>query len=162
MFDEPAGAGRYAKALGARLRRAPGREAAAGAVFLAVVLLLTADAALTSTGTGLPGAGPFAFALAAVAAGGTVVALRACAAPAQAESARFGWRRAVREAAGRAHRDLPGSGLVLLALATAAVCGWMLPPLLPLLPGPLALALVAVELRFRRRSDDVDRRRPAT
>ncbi|MER7400751.1 hypothetical protein ABT381_35140, partial [Streptomyces sp. NPDC000151] len=58
-----------------------------------------------------------------------------------------GWRAAVREGAARTVRDLPGSLLVLLALATAAVCAWTVPPLLFLLPGPLAVALTAVEAR---------------
>ncbi|MEU9573459.1 hypothetical protein AB0D62_27025 [Streptomyces massasporeus] len=43
--------------------------------------------------------------------------------------------------------DVGGSGLVLLAVATAALCAWMLPPLTFLAPGPLALALTAVDVR---------------
>jgi hypothetical protein len=46
-------------------------------------------------------------------------------------------------------RDVPGSALVLLAMCTAGVCVWALPPLLFLVPGPLAVALTAVELRLR-------------
>jgi hypothetical protein len=42
-----------------------------------------------------------------------------------------------------------GSGLVLLAVAAAALCAWMLLPLAFLAPGPLALALTAVDVRLR-------------
>ncbi|NLU71295.1 hypothetical protein HCC61_01025 [Streptomyces sp. HNM0575] len=61
-----------------------------------------------------------------------------------------GWAPAVRAGARRTFADLPGSGLVVLALCTAGVAAWSLPPVLFLLPGPLALALTAVELRGER------------
>ncbi|MEU8349783.1 hypothetical protein [Streptomyces sp. NPDC048845] len=230
LYDEPVTAGRFLAVFGARLRDAPGRELAAGAVCAGAALLVLADLLLAAAG--LPGAPLFAGVLALLAGCGAVVALRACALPGEARrppgarpspgtagressgtageasgtaareapgtgvpgagtpspgipgagtsggrdaggrrtgyrdgdgrdtggpdpgtggpdprSVRRGWRRAVRSAAVRSAADLPGSGLVLLALATAAVCGWMLPPLLFLVPGPLALALTAVEAR---------------
>ena len=49
-------------------------------------------------------------------------------------------------------RDVGGSGLVLLALAAAALCAWMLLPLAFLAPGPLALALTAVDVRMAPRA----------
>ncbi|MEV6590632.1 hypothetical protein AB0N36_21790, partial [Streptomyces acidicola] len=52
-----------------------------------------------------------------------------------------------REAETEAVRDAGGSGLVLLALAAAVLCAWALPPLLFLVPGPLAMALTAVQVR---------------
>ncbi|MFI8998505.1 hypothetical protein [Streptomyces sp. NPDC053542] len=145
-YDEPCTAGRYFAALRARRWRA---DLAAGGVLLGLGALVAADAALAAAG--LPGAGPFALFLAAVGAVLAVTGLRACAQPAAAESlpdgAAGGWRAAVRASAARTVQDLPGSLLVLLALATAAVCAWTVPPLLFLLPGPLAVALTAVEAR---------------
>ncbi|MFE3035178.1 hypothetical protein ACFXKY_26455 [Streptomyces canus] len=44
----------------------------------------------------------------------------------------------------RCRTGLGGSALVLLAVATAALCGWMLVPLAFLVPGPLALTAVDV------------------
>lgn len=73
-----------------------------------------------------------------------VVGLRACARPESLTD----WPAAVREAARDAVRDLGGSALVLLAVATAALCAWMLVPLAFLVPGPLALALTAVHVRL--------------
>lgn len=145
---EPATAGRYVAALRSRLRHRS--DWVAGCVLAATVLVLAADAALA--GAGLPGARPFATVLGVTAALGAVIGLRACAryglpAGAGAAGQRGGWSLSVRAAATRTVRDLPGSGLVLLALSTAGVCAWMLPPLLFLVPGPLALALVGIELR---------------
>ncbi|MDF3149054.1 hypothetical protein PBV88_49725, partial [Streptomyces sp. T21Q-yed] len=57
------------------------------------------------------------------------------------------WPAAVRGAARDAVQDTGGSGLVLLAVVTAALCAWMLLPLAFLAPGPLALALTAVHVR---------------
>lgn len=138
LYDEPRTAGRYFTALRARLRRG---DLAAGGVLLALCALLAADAALASAG--LPGALPFACFLAATGATAGVAGLRACARPRSVRD----WRGALRESFARTARDLPGSGLVLLALMTAAVCAWTMPPLLFLVPGPLAAALTAVELR---------------
>ncbi|MGW5470882.1 ABC transporter substrate-binding protein [Streptomyces chartreusis] len=71
-----------------------------------------------------------------------VAGLRACARPESLTD----WRTALRRAARDCVRDLGGSGLVLLVVATAALCAWML-PLAFLAPGPLALALTAVDVR---------------
>lgn len=53
----------------------------------------------------------------------------------------------MRAAARDAVRDPGGCGLVLLAVATAALCAWMMVPLAFLTPGPMALALTAVDVR---------------
>lgn len=140
LYDEPCTAGRHVAALRARRWRG---DLAAGGLWLALAAVVAADAALA--GAGLPGAVPFAVFLAAAGAALTVVALRSCAQP----EAVHGWRAAVRAGAARTARDVPGSLLVLLALGTAAVCAWAMPPLLFLVPGPLAVALTAVELRAR-------------
>ncbi|WP_314175404.1 hypothetical protein [Streptomyces winkii] len=162
-YGEPCTARRYFARLRRRMAR-PG-EWGAGAVVLAFAGLVAADAGLA--GAGLPGAAPFAVALALMAAAAAVTGLRACALRssdvdtdaqgtgvartdgprAAAEHEPPGWRAAVRAGAVRTVRDLPGSGLVALALCTAAACAWALPLVLVLLPGPLALALTAVELR---------------
>ncbi|MFJ9584131.1 hypothetical protein [Streptomyces acidicola] len=136
--DRPATAGRYFALLGRRLRAG---DLAAGAVALAGVLLALADLALARAG--LPGAPAFALAAAAISAAAVVVGLRACGRPESVTD----WPAAVREAARDTVRDAGGSGLVLLALAAAALCAWALPPLLFLVPGPLAMALTAVHVR---------------
>nr|WP_257101491.1 hypothetical protein [Streptomyces sp. alain-838] len=114
---------------------------AAGAVLLAGLLLFAADLALA--GAGLPGARLFAGAAVVIGAGAVLVGLRACARPESLSD----WPAAVRAAAGDSVRDAGGSTLVLLAVATAALCAWMLVPLAFLAPGPLALALTAVDVR---------------
>jgi hypothetical protein len=134
----PVTAGRYLRALCRRLRAG---DLVAGAVVLAGVLLLAADLALA--GAGLPGAPAFAVTAAVIGACAAVVGLRACARPESPTD----WPAAVRAAAGTAVRDAGGSVLVLLALATAALCAWMLLPLAFLAPGPLAMAVTAVEVR---------------
>ncbi|UIR16211.1 hypothetical protein LXH13_03840 [Streptomyces spinosirectus] len=139
--DQPATAGRYFALLRRRLRVG---DLVAGLVALAGALLLAADLALA--GAGLPGAPVFAATAAAIGACATVIALRACARPESLTD----WPAALREAARDAARDLGGSALVLLAVATAAVCAWMLVPLAFLAPGPLALALTAVDIRSAR------------
>ncbi|MFE7167998.1 hypothetical protein [Streptomyces sp. NPDC057616] len=136
--DQPATTGRYFALLRQRLRRG---DLPAGALALAGALLLAADLALA--GAGLPGAPLFAAAAAAIGACATVTALRACARPASLTN----WRTALHEAAHDAARDLGGSALILLAVVTAALCAWMLVPLAFLTPGPLALALTAVDVR---------------
>lgn len=141
LYAEPCTAGRYFVVLRKRLARRG--EWAAGAAALAFFVLVAADAGLASAG--LPGAAPFALALAVVATVAAVVGLRASAQPSHEQFP--GWLPAVQAGAVRTVRDLPGSGLVLLAVLTAAVCAWALLPVILLLPGPLALALTAVELR---------------
>ncbi|MER5796328.1 hypothetical protein [Streptomyces sp. NPDC001980] len=135
---QPATAGRYFGVLRRRLRPA---DLLAGLVAVAGALLCAADLALARAG--LPGAVPFAVVAAAIGGGALVVGLRACARPESLTD----WRAAVREAARDAVRDPGGSALVLLAVATAVLCAWMLVPLAFLAPGPLALALTAVGLR---------------
>ncbi|MET9972778.1 hypothetical protein ABZZ80_44705 [Streptomyces sp. NPDC006356] len=135
---QPATAGRYFAVLRRRLRAG---DLAAGAVALLGALLFAADLALA--GAGLPGAPLFAVAAGAIGAAALVVGLGACARPESLTE----WRTALRESARDSARDLGGSGLVLLAVATAALCAWMLVPLAFLAPGPLALALTAVHIR---------------
>ncbi|MEU6761753.1 hypothetical protein ABZ916_04445 [Streptomyces sp. NPDC046853] len=136
--EQPATARRYLALLRERFR--PG-DLAAGAVALAGVLLFAADLALA--GAGLPGARVFAVTAAVIGTCAVVVGLRACARP----EALTDWRAAVRGAAGDAARDVGGSALVLLALAAAVLCAWMMLPLAFLVPGPLALALTAIDVR---------------
>ncbi|MDX3245717.1 MULTISPECIES: hypothetical protein [unclassified Streptomyces] len=136
--DRPATAGRYFSALRRRMRVG---DLTAGAAVLAGALLFAADLALA--GAGLPGAPLFAALAAAIGAVAGVVALRACARPESLTD----WPAALREAARDAVGDLGGSALVLLAVATAVLCAWMLVPLAFLAPGPLALALTAVDVR---------------
>ncbi|MFJ5730503.1 hypothetical protein [Streptomyces paradoxus] len=135
---QPVTAGRYFALLRRRSRLG---DLVAGAVALAGLLLLAADLALA--GAGLPGAPLFAVAAAVIGACAAVVGLRACGRPESLTD----WRAAVRGAGRDAVADVGGSGLVLLALATAALCAWMLLPLAFLAPGPLALALTAVDVR---------------
>ncbi|ANS63206.1 hypothetical protein SLINC_0982 [Streptomyces lincolnensis] len=135
---QPATAGRYFAVLRRRLR--PG-DLAAGAVALAGALLFVADLALARAG--LPGAPLFAVVAAAIGMAALVVGLRACARPESLTD----WPAAVRGAALDAVRDVGGSALVLLAVATAVLCAWMMVPLAFLAPGPLALALTAVHVR---------------
>ncbi|WP_031483930.1 hypothetical protein [Streptomyces bicolor] len=144
----PATAGRYFALLRRRLRVG---DLAAGALAVAGALLFAADLALA--GAGLPGAPLFAVTAAAIGVCVTVVGLRACA----RRDSLSDWRAAVREAARDSVRDVGGSGLVLLAVATAALCAWMLLPLAFLAPGPLALALAAVDVR----REDAEGRRAA-
>ncbi|MGW0476651.1 hypothetical protein [Streptomyces coeruleorubidus] len=136
--DRPVTAGRYVVLLRQRLRAG---DLLAGAVALAGLLLFAADLALA--GAGLPGAPLFAVTAAVIGACAAVVGLRTCARPESLTD----WRAAVRGAARDAVADVGGSGLVLLAVATAGLCAWMLLPLAFLAPGPLALALTAVDVR---------------
>ncbi|WP_217240809.1 hypothetical protein [Streptomyces sp. AC555_RSS877] len=136
---QPATAGRYFAVLRRRLRAG---DLAAGAVALAGALLFAADLALA--GAGLPGAPLFATLAAAIGACALVVGLRACARPESLTD----WPGALREAARNAVGDPGGSALVLLAVATAVLCAWMLLPLGFLTPGPLALALTTVDVRW--------------
>ncbi|KMS70838.1 hypothetical protein ACM01_29595 [Streptomyces viridochromogenes] len=135
---QPATAGRYFALLRRRLRAG---DLAAGVVALAGALLFAADLALA--GAGLPGAPVFAVVAAGIGAAALLVGLRACARPESLTD----WTAALRTAARDAVQDVGGSALVLLAVATAVLCGWMLPPLAFLAPGPLALALTAVHIR---------------
>ncbi|KOX04489.1 hypothetical protein ADK65_05075 [Streptomyces sp. NRRL B-1140] len=137
-LDQPVTAGRYFALLRRRLRAG---DLVAGAVALAGLLVFAADVALAAAG--LPGAPLFAVAAAVIGTGAVVVGLRACGRPESLTD----WRAAVRGAGRDAVTDAGGSGLVLLAVATAVLCAWMLLPLAFLAPGPLALALTAVDVR---------------
>ncbi|MFK4183971.1 hypothetical protein ACI2L4_08125 [Streptomyces sparsogenes] len=128
--------GGYVRALRARLRTG---DLAAGAAVVAGGALLLFNALVA--GAGLPGAAVFRPALLAAGALLAVVLLRACARPESATS----WREAVRAAAYETVRAPRGDAVLLLAVATAAVCAWAYPPLALLVPGPLALAARAVE-----------------
>ncbi|MFD8367621.1 hypothetical protein [Streptomyces hygroscopicus] len=134
--DAPATAGGYVRALRSRLR--PG-DLLAGAGLLAGGALLLFNA--LAAGAGLPGAAVFRPALYAVAGLLAVVLLRACARPESATS----WRAALRPAAYEAVSRPRASAVLLLAVATAAVCAWAYPPLAFLVPGPLAIAARATE-----------------
>ncbi|MGW0710136.1 hypothetical protein ACWD4G_29980 [Streptomyces sp. NPDC002643] len=134
----PATAGHFFTAFKRRLRMG---DVAAGLVVCAAVVLVLVDLALVDAG--LPGGPAFALLVGAIALAAAVVGLRACARP----ESMADWPGAIRGAAGVAVRDPGGSGLVVLALATAALCAWMLLPLVVLVPGLLALALTAVDVR---------------
>lgn len=136
--NRPATAGRFLAALRRRLR--PG-DLAAGLVALAGLVLVLADLALA--GAGLPGGPAFALLAAAIVTGTAVIGLRACGRPDSVDD----WPAAVRGAARDAVHDPGGSGLVVLAVAAAALSAWMLLPLAFLVPGLLALALTAVDVR---------------
>lgn len=137
--DRPATAGRYVRLLRQRLR--PG-DLIAGLAAVTGVLLVLADLALARTG--LPGGPAFTAVAAAIGAYAAVTGLRACGSPESLTD----WPAAVRAAWDTA-RDPGGSALVLLALATAALCAWTLLPLAFLAPGPLAMALTAIDVRTR-------------
>ncbi|KPI21073.1 hypothetical protein OK074_7446 [Actinobacteria bacterium OK074] len=140
--DRPATAGRYLAVLRGRLRAG---DLAAGALALGGALLVLADLALA--GAGLPGAPGFAVLAAVIGAGAAVLGLRACGRPESLTD----WRAALRRAAADAVRDRGGSALVLLAAVTAVLCAWMMLPLAFLAPGPLAMALSAVDVRHGNR-----------
>ncbi|MFD4874149.1 hypothetical protein ACFWOB_12330 [Streptomyces sp. NPDC058420] len=83
------------------------------------------------------------WALTVVAAAGLVVALRAAVDP---EVAR-GWVPALNRALTRSVTDPAGCALIATAVGLCVAFLWMLPLLALLLPGPLAFAVTAVELR---------------
>lgn len=114
----------------------------AGVTVFGAVTLVVLDLALA--GAGLPGARPVSWALIAVAGAGLVAALRAAADP---EVAR-GWRPALSRAAARSVTDPRGCALIVTAVGLCVAFVWMLPLLALLLPGPLAFAITAVELRI--------------
>ncbi|MGW0842881.1 hypothetical protein ACWD26_22560 [Streptomyces sp. NPDC002787] len=136
--DRPATARRFLAELRRRLR--PG-DLAAGLVALAGLVLVLADLALA--GAGLPGGAAFALVAAVIGTCAAVTGLRACGRPESVED----WPAALRGAARDTVRDPGGSGLVVLAVATAALSAWMLLPLAFLVPGLLAMALTAVDVR---------------
>jgi len=136
--DQPVTAGRYMTVFRERLRLG---DLVAGVVASAGVLVVLADLALVRAG--LPGAPLFAGVALVISTSALVVGLRSCGRPESLTD----WPAAVRGAARDAVADRGGSGLVLLALAAAGLCAWMLVPLAFLVPGPLALALTAIDVR---------------
>ncbi|MCC9705319.1 hypothetical protein E4N62_08640 [Streptomyces sp. MNU76] len=136
--DRPVTAARFLGALRRRLRLG---DLAAGFLALAGLALALVDLALA--GAGLPGGRTFALLAAALGTGAAVIGLRACARSESVDD----WPGAVRGAARDAVRDPGGSALVVLAVATAVASAWMLLPLVFLVPGLLALALTAVDVR---------------
>lgn len=109
---------------------------------LSLLLLLWFNTAVADTGM-LPGGTGVVVLSLAVAAMLAIVLLRAAGGWHRGAS----WRDVIREAGRRAGDDLTGSGLLLVAMALCGVIVWMLAPLSVLVPGLLALAVVAVEHR---------------
>ena len=145
--DRPVSMGEYVAEFRAHGLR---RVLLAGVTVLAAVTLVVLDLALARAG--LPGARPMSWALIAVAVAGLVVALRAAADP---EAAR-GWRPALNRAATRSAADPVGCALIVAAVGLCVAFLWMLPLLALLLPGPLAFAVTAVDLRGESAHDDTD------
>lgn len=111
---------------------------AAGLLPPLLVLIVLIDAALVRSA--LPGAAVVAPALALTVLGAAVVALRATALDAP-------HRLSLRESLARSLGDPRGSVLLAAAVVLAALLAWAVPLLVPLLPGPLAFAAAAVEIR---------------
>lgn len=113
-----------------------------GLVLPVALVLLSFNVWLAGTGAA-PG-GPIVGAVsAAVGVGAVVVALRTAGIW---EPGRGGWP-CVRSAVRRARRDLAGSALLLSAAVMCGVLVWMLIPLLLIVGGLLAFAVLAVEHR---------------
>ncbi|MEU6439761.1 hypothetical protein [Streptomyces sp. NPDC047046] len=118
-----------------RARLVP-RSLLLGLLLPAFAVAVRADLALA--GGDLPGRALVGPALVVLALGAGVLLLRASAAPGSA-TARTAWQRTA--------ADPHGSLLLVAALVLAALIAWSMPLLLPLLPGPLAFAATAVDLR---------------
>ncbi|MFJ9624451.1 hypothetical protein [Streptomyces sp. NPDC101181] len=131
----PVTAAGYLRRLRARLT---GGSLAAGLLPPLLVVVVLLDAALVRGA--LPGAALVAPALALTVLAAAVVALRATAldAPHQLSG---------RVSLARSLGDPRGSALLAAAVVLAALLAWAVPLLVPLLPGPLALAATAVEIR---------------
>nr|WSY49062.1 hypothetical protein OG999_02135 [Streptomyces sp. NBC_00886] len=143
--DRPVGVGEYVAEFRAHGLR---RCLLAGVTVFAAVTLVVLDLALARAG--LPGARPMSWALTALVAMGLVLALRAAADP---EAAR-GWPPALQRAASRSVADPTGCALIAAAVGLCVAFLWMLPLLALLLPGPLAFAVTAVELRIEPPADE--------
>ncbi|MGW3104382.1 hypothetical protein [Streptomyces sp. NPDC001100] len=136
--DRPVTLGEYvAEFRGHGLRR----SVLSGVSAFTALTLVALDLALARAG--LPGAGPMLWALTGLAAAGLVLALRAAADPAVAH----GWIPALNRAATRSAGDPVDCALIAAAIGLCVAFLWMLPLLALLLPGPLAFAITAVELR---------------
>ncbi|WP_182112236.1 hypothetical protein [Actinotalea sp. JY-7876] len=116
-----------------------------------LVLLVAIDVVLARSGA-LPGGTAVLVVVAAVAAVGAVVVLRACGT--WEPGTRPG--PALREAARVSGADLVGSALLLSAAIASGVLVWMLLPLAIVAGGLLALATVSVERRWALRLAGVD------
>ncbi|MZD06830.1 hypothetical protein GTW43_17245 [Streptomyces sp. SID5785] len=114
------------------------RSLALGLLPPVLALIVLVDAALVRAA--LPGAAVMAPALALLVLGAAVLALRASALCAP-------HRLSAREALLRAAADPRGTLLLTGAVLLSVVLAWAIPLLLPLLPGPLAFAATAVDLR---------------
>ncbi|MEV0904401.1 hypothetical protein [Streptomyces hokutonensis] len=136
--DRPVTLGEYAAEFRAHGLR---RSVLAGMTAFTALTLIVLDLALARAG--LPGAGPMSWALTGLAAAGLVLALRAAADP----DVSRGWGPAVGRAVTRSVADPVGCALIAAAVGLCVVFLWMLPLLALLLPGPLAFAITAVELR---------------
>ncbi|MFD0021134.1 hypothetical protein [Streptomyces sp. NPDC058382] len=130
----PAGAGVYVRHLRARLTAG---ALAVGLVPPLLLLVLLVDSALVRSE--LPGAAVMAPALALTTLGTAVVGLRATALGTP--------HRWARESLVRSVADPRGSLLLAAAVVLAVLLAWAIPLLVPLLPGPLAFAATAVDLR---------------
>ncbi|MFZ3565367.1 hypothetical protein ACOKM5_00220 [Streptomyces sp. BH097] len=124
--------------LGELRARLCGRSLLAGLVPPLFALLLFLDSQLV--GSGLPGARILAPALLLLALGAAVVGLRTTALE---EPDRL----SAREGLVRSLADPRGSLLLAGAVVLAVLLAWAMPTLVPLLPGPLAFAATAVDLR---------------
>ncbi|SDP33840.1 hypothetical protein SAMN04487905_103261 [Actinopolyspora xinjiangensis] len=135
----------YFRALARRLcgPRGPA-DLLAGAVSVLVVALLAVDALLLRSTRGvIPGTGIVTVTLILLTASLAALCLRTVALP----MSEHGWRPALRLAVRASALDPLGSVLLVMAVAVAALCVWMLPVLAVLILGPLSLAATAVQAR---------------
>ena len=138
--DRPVTLGEYVAEFRAHGLRRP---VLAGMTAFAALTLIVLDLALARAG--LPGAGPMSWAVTGLAAAGLVLALRAAADP----DVSRGWGPALSRAVARSVADPVGCALIAAAVGLCVAFLWMLPLLGLLLPGPLAFAITAVELRVQ-------------
>ncbi|RMI06980.1 hypothetical protein [Cellulomonas triticagri] len=113
-----------------------------GLAVTAVAALLALNVSAGALGL-VPGGGAVAVVSAALGVALAVVAARTAALWTPGAS----WPALVREAAHLAWTDPVGSVFVLLGYGVSAVVVWMLPPLVVITPGMLAVALLAAERR---------------
>ena len=126
------------------------RSGAAGLVVPPVAAAVLAMDAI-AVHAGIPGARPLAVLLVAVSVAAVLVGMRA----AGAWRPGLRWGPVLRLATDRAKRDPRGDALLLLVAACATVLAVVVPMALPLMPGMLALAIVAVTVKTT--PDDVPR-----
>ncbi|MFE9606213.1 hypothetical protein [Streptomyces hokutonensis] len=138
--DRPVTLGEYVAEFRAHGLR---RSVLAGMTAFAALTLIVLDLALARAG--LPGAGPMSWVQSGLAAAGLVLALRAAADP----DVSRGWGPALSRAVTRSVVDPVGCALIAAAVGLCVAFLWMLPLLGLLLPGPLAFAITAVELRVQ-------------